>query len=139
MAKSFDWRQLLKTHPIFSSLGEEEVERLLTDDVSQERTCMKDALIVKAGEVGDSLFIIGSGSVQVSVPGSSTAILEQGDFFGEIAVLDRRPRSASVTARESCTMLEIPGEALRQLLAAHSDIDAKLRSTADMRLSQQRQ
>ena len=139
MAKSFDWRQLLETHPIFSSLGETEVEQILTDEVSQERICPENDYIVKAGEVGDSLFLIGAGSVQVTVAGSPTAVLGQGDFFGEIAVLDRRPRSASVIVRESCTVLEIPGEAFRQLLAAHPDVDADLRATANMRLSQQRQ
>jgi len=139
MAKSFDWGNLLKTHPIFASLNETEVAHVLMDTVSHERMYSGNDLIVKIGESGDSLFLIGNGSVQVTVAGSSAAVLGHGDFFGEIAVLDRRSRSASVTARESCTVLEIPGEAFRQLLAAHPDVDAQLRATANMRLSQQGQ
>lgn len=139
MPKSFDWRELLKSHPVFSSLDETEVARLLTDEVSQERTCARDDLIVRAGEAGDSFFLIGTGSVQVSVSENPIAVLEAGDFFGEIAMLDQRPRSASITARESCTVLEVVGEAFRQCLTAHPGVEAKLRATANMRLSQSRQ
>lgn len=137
--KSFDWRGLLKSHSIFSRLSETEVARMLKDEVSQERTCARDVLIVKAGETGDSLFLIGAGSVQVTVSGNPIAVLGQGDFFGEIAVLEGRMRSASVTAREPCTVLEIAGETCRQLFTAHPEIEARVRATASMRLSQSRQ
>lgn len=136
MSKSFNWQDLLKGHPVFSSLAETEIACLLTDEASREKSCIRDDLIVRTGEPDDSFFLIGAGSVQVTMLGTSVAVLQAGDFFGEIAVLERRPRSASVTAREQCTLLEIAGEAFRQLLASHPDIDAKLRTTASMRLSQ---
>ena len=139
MPKSFNWQEFLKGHPIFSSIAETEAAHLLTDEASQERACVRDDLIVRAGEPGDSFFLIGAGSVQVTVLGNPIAVLGKGDFFGEIAVLERQPRSASVTAREPCTLLEIAGEAFHRLLAAHPEIDTKLRATASLRLGQQRQ
>jgi CRP-like cAMP-binding protein len=139
MSKSFNWQELLKGHPVFAGLDEAATVRLLADEASQEKIYPRDSQIVRAGETGESLFLIGSGSVQVTVFGNPIAVLGKGEFFGEIAVLERRPRSASVSAREQCLLLEIAGETFRQLLASHPDIETKLRATASLRLSQQRQ
>lgn len=135
--KAFPWRALLQGHPLFNALSEEEVLLLLTDEESHERTISTDDLVVRAGDPGDSLFLIGAGSVQVTVSGTVVAVLSPGDIFGEIAVLERQPRSASVTARENCTLLEIEGEVFRRLLETHPEMAAHVRATAAARLSRQ--
>jgi cAMP-dependent protein kinase regulator len=79
-------------------------------------------IIVGDGEPGDSLFVISSGRVKAFVKGTEgryreTREMGEGDFFGEIALLFGRPRTATVTAAESCELLEL-GRATVESLAA---------------------
>jgi CRP-like cAMP-binding protein len=125
--KSVNWQDFLRRHPIFSSLNEEEIANLLRDEVAQERVFPQGAVILRGGEVGDSVFLIRSGSVQVTLRGTSgppspLAVLHAGEVFGEMAVLERKPRSATVVARENCLLLEIAGEEIRKLLETHLEL-----------------
>ena len=138
---SFDWRNFLQSHPIFSSLNEEEIANLLRDEVSQERVFPQGAVILRGGEVGDSIFLIRSGAVQVTLEGingplSPLAVLQAGEIFGEMAVLERRPRSATVVAKENCSLLEIAGEEIRKLLEAHLEMQVKIYTIIRDRLRQ---
>src|SRR5262245_5389390 len=139
--KSVNWQDFLRSHPIFSSLNEEEIANLLRDEVSQERDYPQGTVILRGGEDGDSVFLISSGSVQVTLGGTSgppspLAILHAGEIFGEMAVLERRPRSATVLARENCLLLEIAGEEIRKLLEAHLEMQVKLYTIIRDRLRQ---
>jgi CRP/FNR family cyclic AMP-dependent transcriptional regulator len=139
--KSFDWQNLLRNHPIFSSLTEEEIANLLRDEVSQERACPQGTVILKEGEVSDSVFLMSSGSVQVTLWGTRgplipLASLQAGELFGEMAVLERRPRAATVVAREDCLLLEVAGEEIRKLLEAHPEMQVKLYTVVRDRLRQ---
>jgi CRP-like cAMP-binding protein len=139
--KSFNWQNFLRSHPIFSSLNEEEIVNLLRDEVSQERVCPPGTVILREGEDGDSVFLISSGSVQVTLWGTRgplipLAVLQAGEIFGEMAVLERRPRSATVVAREQCVVLEVAGEAIRRLLEAHLEMQVKMYTEVRERLRQ---
>ena len=139
--KSVNWQNLLCGHPIFSSLNEDEIASLLRDEVSQERAYPQGAVILRGGEVGDSVFLISSGSVQVTLGGTGApffplAILQAGEIFGEMAVLERRPRSATVLAKENCLLLEIAGEEIRKLLEAHLEMQVKMYTIIRDRLRQ---
>jgi CRP/FNR family cyclic AMP-dependent transcriptional regulator len=139
--KSFNWQNLLRSHSIFSSLNEEEIANLLRDEVSQERVYPKDTIILREGTVSDSVFLISSGSVQVTLWGTRgpfipLAILHAGELFGEMAVLERRPRSATVLARENCLLLEVAGEEIRRLLEAHPEMQVKMYTLVRDRLRQ---
>jgi CRP-like cAMP-binding protein len=139
--KSFNWPDFLGGHPLFSGLTEAEVAQLLKDEASEERAYPPDSVILREDEFGDSLFLIGSGSVQVARQGTAgqpvpLAGLKAGEFFGEVAVLERRPRSATVTAEEDCLLLEVRGEEFRKLLEAHPDMRSKVRAKMGERLGQ---
>jgi CRP-like cAMP-binding protein len=139
--KSFNWQNFLRSHPIFSSLNEEEIANLLRDEVSQERVYSQGTVILRGGEVGDSVFLISSGSVQVTLGGTSgplspLAILQAGEIFGEMAVLERRPRSATVLSKENCLLLEIAGEEIRKLLDVHLEMQVKIYTVIRDRLRQ---
>jgi CRP-like cAMP-binding protein len=99
----------------------------------------QNTAILREGEVGDSLFLIRSGSVQVALrgagaPSTSLAVLQAGDIFGEMAVLERRPRSATVVAKEECLLLEIAGEEIRKLLEVYPEMQVKLYTIARDRM-----
>lgn len=64
-------------------------------------------VIARQGEIGTGLFIIVSGAVKVVRSGERLAGLAAGDFFGELSVLDRMPRTASVTTEEPTRCLAL--------------------------------
>src|SRR5262245_30472101 len=139
--ESCDWQNLLSSHPIFASLNAEEIGSLLRDEVSQERVYPQDTVILREGEVSDSVFLICAGSVQVTLGGTGgplrlLAILQAGEIFGEMAVLERRPRSATVLARERCLLLEVAGAEIRRLLEAHPEMQVKMYTVVRDRLRQ---
>jgi CRP/FNR family cyclic AMP-dependent transcriptional regulator len=65
----------------------------------------KDHVIARQGEVGTGFFLVASGSVRVVRNGQTIANIGSGDFFGELSVLDGRPRVAQVVANEPTTCL----------------------------------
>jgi CRP/FNR family transcriptional regulator, cyclic AMP receptor protein len=139
--KSFPWQNLLRPHPLFAHLPQEELDHLLGDEFSQERHYPQDAVILNEGEVGDSIFLIGSGAVRVTLRGTGgpvtlLAILEAGDIFGEMAVLEHTPRSATVSAKEECVLLEIAGERIRALLDTHPRMQVVMYTLVRDRLRQ---
>jgi CRP/FNR family transcriptional regulator len=66
----------------------------------------------------------------------SLAILQADEIFGEMAVLERKPRAATVVAREDCFLLEVAGEEIRKLLEAHPEMQVKLYTVVRDRLKQ---
>lgn len=125
-----DWAAFLKQHPVFSSLPDAEIDRLLQLDVSNARHYDEQQTVFRIGESGDSIFLIGSGSVRISLPGADNKAiplihLRKGEFFGEIAVFDRRPRSATAITAEPCELLEIKGTKLLDLAHDHPQIEFK--------------
>jgi CRP-like cAMP-binding protein len=75
------------------------------------------ATVVKDSRQGEVLFVLLDGSARVVRAGRTVARLGPGDFFGEIAVLDRRPRTASVIATSSVRVLTLHRDDLREILA----------------------
>jgi CRP-like cAMP-binding protein len=137
--KHFKWEDLLRRHPIFSRLTEQELARLLEDGVSEERECPPQSVILREGEVGDSIFLIGSGSVQVVLLGKegqeiTLAIFRNGEVFGEMGLFQDKPRSATVIAKEPCSVLEIKGEEFLKLAHTYPDIELKMLLTLSERL-----
>jgi CRP/FNR family transcriptional regulator, cyclic AMP receptor protein len=137
--KNFKWEDLLRRHPIFSRLAEKEVERLLEDEVSAERECPPQSVILREGEGGDSIFLIGSGAVQIVLLGKDgqeivLAILRNGEVFGEMSLFQQKPRSATVIAKEPCLLLEIKGEEFLKLAHTYPDIELKMLLTLSERL-----
>jgi CRP-like cAMP-binding protein len=132
--QSVNWPDFFKHHPTFSSLKEAEVVQLLKSGAAQEQTYSQGSVIITQGDSGNSVFLIGVGSVQVTI-GVPVAVLKEGEFFGEIAAIERKPRTATVSAKVNCLLLEITGEEFRKLLAAHPEIQSKVHAKMSTRLS----
>jgi CRP/FNR family cyclic AMP-dependent transcriptional regulator len=100
--------QTLKAVPFFTQLSDRELD--VVRAVSTEKTYPKNAVVLTEGEMGDSLFMIQSGKVKVFIGDEDgreiiLKILGPGDFFGEMSMIDKQPRSASVTTIEASTFL----------------------------------
>ncbi len=95
-------------------------------------------VLFREGEQGDVMFVIQSGLVRVSkaLHGSerTLATFGRGDFVGEMAILNEKPRTATATAVEDSTALVIDGRTLETMIAKNSEIAFRLIKKLSMRL-----
>lgn len=121
-------REFLKQVPLFRELKDNELEKIAS--ICKEEAISAGTLIFREGEEGDALYIITKGSVKIdkALPrGEETlAVLTVGDFFGEMAMIDNFPRSASATTQREASVLIIKKLELDELLERDHEIARKL-------------
>jgi CRP-like cAMP-binding protein len=105
--------QTLRGVPLFAHLGDEELSRVA--GAVRERTYPRNSVIVFEDDPGDALYIVAGGQVKVVLIGEDgreviLAVLTQGDFFGEMSLIDDEPRSAHVIAMEDAQLLVLRRE-----------------------------
>ena len=88
------------------------------------RLALPGERIIRRGERGDAMYFIASGAVEVQRPEDEVVRLGTGEFFGEMALIMRRPRVADVVALSYCRLLMLPREAFREFLRSHPAADA---------------
>jgi CRP-like cAMP-binding protein len=116
--------QLLANTDFFEGLPPADLSRLL--GMARQLDLLRGDNLFHEGDDPDQLFVVVSGRVAIanrSVDGreSVVALMEQGDLFGEMGLLDLLPRSADARALEHSTVLSIPYEPVRQLLTAQPE------------------
>ena len=109
----------LRNVSLFESLDQQELEAL--SDVTFTRTFSKDNVIILAEEEGDTLFILKKGQVKVSIVSEEgreviLSLLGPGSVFGELSLLDGKPRSANVVATEETELLMLRRADFLQLI-----------------------
>jgi CRP-like cAMP-binding protein len=78
---------------------------------------------VRKGDEGDSMFIIASGEVEVELGGGREPVaLGPGQFFGEMALIERTARTATVRATDECKLLELNGKDFHELARHHPEL-----------------
>ena len=106
MTLSHDRRaELLSAARLFDGVDAAGMARLAA--VVVEVDFPRDHVIARQGDIGSGLFVITSGRVRVVRDGLPIAELGPGEFFGELSVLDGRPRTAQVVATEPTTCLAL--------------------------------
>jgi CRP-like cAMP-binding protein len=106
MTLSDDHRSdLIAACPLFSGIGAHGLAALAK--VATDVSFPAGHVIARQGEIGTGFFVVADGSVKVVRDGSVLAHLGRGDFFGELSVLDGRPRNAMVTAETATTCVAI--------------------------------
>src|SRR5262245_32916279 len=83
-------------------------------------------VLTTEGEIGREFFVLVSGRAEATRGGVRLATVEPGSFFGEMALLDRRPRSATVTTLEPTTVLVITAGAFNSLVGDMPSVDRKM-------------
>jgi CRP/FNR family cyclic AMP-dependent transcriptional regulator len=104
----------LKSVDIFSYVPDDVLAEIAS--ILEERRFVAGDSIIKKGELGSSMYTIVSGRVRVHDERSQFNMLEEGDVFGEMALLDTAPRSASVTAIEDTLLLRLEQDLFYELL-----------------------
>ncbi|MGZ4110539.1 MAG: cyclic nucleotide-binding domain-containing protein [Actinomycetota bacterium] len=92
------------------------------------------ARIVTEGEPGDGFYVVEQGTATVTVHGDAVASLGPRGYFGEMAVIDRGPRSATIVAQTPMTVLHLPSSALATLVKRDPTIGASLSEELEQRL-----
>ena len=121
MAKKTDpYLEHLSTVPLFRRCTTEELRA-----ISRRATTLRfepGRQLTREGSRGYEFFIIVSGKAKVTRDGAELAILGPGDFFGELALLDDEPRSATVTVETPMEALVIDSREFRSLLEEAPDL-----------------
>ena len=108
---------------LFRERGLSAAEMKLLATFSSEERFREGSMIFREGEKGDKLYIVLDGRVRISkfIPGvgeEALAVLDRGDFFGEMALIDEKPRSADAKAHETdATVLSIDRATLNEILS----------------------
>jgi signal transduction histidine kinase/CRP-like cAMP-binding protein len=119
-AKEHTLRIKLRYNVLFDSIKEDQLAKIL--EATEEITLPSGSVVFEENSEGNSLYLIVNGSVKISkiLPsGEETflGILHSGDFFGELELIDNRPRSAQATAVTDCTLGRLDKVEVEKLLA----------------------
>jgi CRP/FNR family cyclic AMP-dependent transcriptional regulator len=106
--------------PLLAGIGRRELKRLV--DRMSERTFAEGEVAVEEGRGGAGFWLIQDGSASVSIGGEIIRTLGPGDYFGEIALLDDGPRTATVTAGTDLRCLGMATWEFRPFVLEHPDV-----------------
>ena len=115
-----DVHESLSRVPLFAGVGKKELKRLAGQ--MSERTFPEGHVIATEGETGLGFFLIEDGTARVSVAGETRRDLGPGDWFGEIALIDEGPRSASVTAATDLRCRGLSVWEFRPFVQSHPEV-----------------
>lgn len=80
------------------------------------KSLKKGEAIFKQGDLGDTMFVIRAGTVELQVSGRTVETLHRGDFMGEMALVDSEPRSATALCTTDCEVVPIDRERFQYLV-----------------------
>lgn len=123
---------LLSGVPLFSGLSRRHLRKLA--ERADEAGFAKGEIIVEEGAMGGAFFVILSGQARVTRNHRTLARLGPGDFFGELALLDGGPRSATVTAATPVVAVRIFKRSFDRLVAEEPLVGTKMLAVLAARL-----
>lgn len=119
------WADLLEEVPLFAGLPLRRLRKLASQ--GEIARFDADAILVRAGDPGEAFYVVLSGRVAVRRGrGRATVELGPGAYFGELALLDGAPRSATVVATKETLCLVLPRKAFARMLKAEPAFAAAL-------------
>lgn len=124
-----NWAMLARM-PLFSSLKADEIAEIMP--YLRSKTVAAGNMVVRKGEVAQSMFFITSGEVSVEIPSGSIR-LGEGQFFGEMAILRQSRRSADVRATQVTKLLVLDAADFHSLVERNPDIGRRVSEVADKR------
>lgn len=116
--------EALRQAPLFEGLAKKDLAELarMTDDLDFPA----GKVLCKEGETGQEFFVILEGEAEVTRKGRRVATRKAGDFFGEIALVEPVPRTATVTAKTPLRFFVLTRQSFHRLLDEHPNVERKV-------------
>jgi cAMP-dependent protein kinase regulator len=121
----------LKSIPLFEEVGDEELAQIAP--FATEVTVEEGRELVREGDFSYEFMAIEEGEAEVTRGGEHVADLGQGDFFGEVGLLERTLRNATVTAKTPMRLITLTGWDLRRVERTAPQAIERIRSVLEER------
>ncbi|HVD66404.1 MAG TPA: cyclic nucleotide-binding domain-containing protein [Gaiellaceae bacterium] len=115
-----DWVDVLRDIPLFAPLSKRQVRRIA--NLARPQRFAPESTIVRKGQRGETFYVILDGEAALSLPNRKARTLKAGDFVGELALFDGKPRSATVTAKTPLLAMRIARRPFLKLVSSDSDL-----------------
>ena len=129
------WIERLKRVPLFAGCSTRELEEIAS--LATEITFEPGKVLMREGEPGREFIVLLEGTVRISQDGREIATEQDGDFFGEIALLRSTPRTATVETTSPVRALLVNDREFRALLERSPEITLKIVDALAARLGEQ--
>jgi len=133
-APRLDSSELIGTVPLLNGLPTEVLDQL--SECAQSVTFLAGDIVIGEGERGDALYIITHGVTSVYKGDKEVAILSDGDFFGEMALLGDQVRTATVKAKHPSTLLRLRRRDIMQIAGEGTELKRRLTEVKEERQAQ---
>ena len=126
-------REQLRQVPLFSELGDKELKSIA--DSMSERTFGAGSTVTQEGASGIGFFVIQEGTATVTVGGKEVRKLGPGDYFGEIALMAKSPRTATIVADDDLRCSGLTAWDFRAIVENNPAMSVTLLETLAQRLA----
>jgi CRP/FNR family transcriptional regulator, cyclic AMP receptor protein len=116
--------ELIKGVPLFSHCSKKELG--MVAQIADEIDLPEGKTLMREGDRGREFFVLVEGNAEVRKQGSKVNALGKGDFFGEIALVSHKPRTATVTTTSPSRALVVTEQSFRSLLDGAPDVQRKI-------------
>jgi CRP/FNR family transcriptional regulator, cyclic AMP receptor protein len=128
---------LLRSIPLFAGLTDEDLQEL--GRALEPREFRAGTMVLNQGDTGSSMYIVESGECNIHLPGDASRRISlkdiaRGEYFGELALFDEMPRSASVLATTDAVLLELDRDTLEGFLGRRPQVGLAILRTMSARL-----
>jgi CRP-like cAMP-binding protein len=108
-----DWANVLASLPLFAGLTKRQLRRVA--ELAKISEFDKGQVVIQAGEKGDAVYVILAGRARV-IGRPRARLLRAGDYFGEMALVDGQPRSATIMAADDLQTMKLPRQAFLKVV-----------------------
>jgi len=119
-----EYADILRTVPLFGGMTPEELEQV--EELVEVMGALTGTTLFEAGAPSDSFYVIAKGQVDIVIDEATRIPLGDGEFFGEIGVLNSAPRSAGAVVTDDSILLKIPKQTFDRVLAMNEVMSAKV-------------
>jgi len=124
----------LPTVPLFVGLADDEIASVAS--MAKRRVIERGAKLIEQGRFGESFFVVASGRALVYIADQYVAAVGEGSAIGEMALLERRPRNATVIAESEMVVAEFSIKDFRSLLDRYPSASLRINELLNRRLAE---